>query len=349
VRLTTVVAAVPESIGFLPFAAGSGPSAAISALGLGGRQFDLDIEGFRLVVDEQADDAWLHELFSPALCEWLTRSPEGFSFELSDGVLCVSRDGHLTAESDLTSLCEDAGHLAAAIRAESLEEVDSGSVERSAAKEKPDPEELLVQRMLPLVSFSKPPANTVDALPVFRELVVRHPATWFVASFMALAWTLGINVIGGGIFGLLLNLPNPGLSVLIFEIVVLSISLYFSFRHQINSRSQRLAAEAFWHEYTKARELTQLEPRSFAASHARAGLPAAPQRVLSGSFGGRPGALMICGSGMRRGDTIALVAGPAGPVASLPFEVSAPGPSVETLDSHTARLVEALSQAPARP
>jgi hypothetical protein len=290
-------------------------------------------------------DEWLTELYSPAFAEWLLRSPDDFEWELADGVLVASRDGYLQKDADLTRLCEDAGHIAAAIREESLEEVDTGEAARTAAKAKSDPHQVFVDRTLARVKFDQPPADVDAARPRFRELVVRHPSTYLISIWMTLVWTLAINVIGGGIFGLLLNLPNPGRAVLIFEICVLTIVGFLTFRHEINDRSQRLALEAFWREYARSRGLRAEDPSTFAATHAKAELPGNPARVLSGSFDGVDASLMITGDGLKRGDTIALVAGAQGPVASTDFDVSAPGASTKALDAYSARLAAELKSA----
>ena len=82
---------------------------------------------------------WLAELLSPAFSEWIERSPEGFEWELADGVLCVSRDGNPRSGDELTALCTDAAHVCQTIREECLEEVDAGEARRSAAKA-PEPD-----------------------------------------------------------------------------------------------------------------------------------------------------------------------------------------------------------------
>jgi hypothetical protein len=330
---TAVVSRVPESIGFAPYL-GSG-------VALGTKSVELEGGGSVRAADG-VNEAWLREVFSPALSDWLKRSPDDFEWELSNGVLCVSRDGHLTQDDDLARLCTDAAHLASTVREQSLQEVDSGQAKRTAAKRKEDREATLVRLMLPLVKFDQPPADVVAAKPRFHELVVRHPSTYFVAAFMTIAIALGVNVIGGGIFGLLLNLPNPGRAVLIFEAIVITVVGFFTFRAQIRGRTATLAKEAFWAEYARSRRLRVEDPLSFAATHAKAELPGTPVRVMSGSFDGLEGALMITGDGFKRGDSIALVAGEQGPVASADFEVSAPGVSAAALDSYAAKLAAEL-------
>jgi hypothetical protein len=336
VRRTAVILRVPESIGFAPYI---GTGAVV-----GTRTFKLD-SGGSVRVAEGVDDAWLRELFSPALCDWVERSPDDLKWELSDGVLCVSRDGFVSGESELTSLCSDAAHLAQAVREESLEEVDSGQASRTAAKRKRDGNARVIRKMLGLVKFDEPPADVAAAQPRFHHVVVRHPSTYLVSLFMTVAITLGVNLIGGGIFGLLLNLSNPGRAVLVFEIIVVLVVGWFVFRTQIRSRTTELAKEAFWVEYARSRGLVDEDPLRFAATHAKAELPGAPIRVMTGSFDGVSGSLMVTGEGFKRGDSIALVAGESGPVASAEFQVSAPGASATVLDAYAAKLSAELRAA----
>ena len=332
---TAVVLRVPESIGFAPYL-GSGTG----VVG-GSKTVDL-VGGGSVRAADGVDEGWLRELFSPALSDWLERSPDDFEWELSNGVLSVSRQGYLTKDSDLLRLCADAAHLAGAIREESLEEVDSGQARRTAAKPKRDATKEMVKRLLPLVELDRPPSDVAEARPAFRSLVLRHPSTYFITAFMTVAITIGVNIFGGGIFGLLLNLPNPGLAVLIFEVIVVSVVGYFMFRHQVNSATDLLAQEAFWVEYARSRKLRVEDPLSFAATHAKAELPGTPVRLLTGRFGEVEGALMTTGDGLKRGESIALVAGETGPVASADFEVSAPGVSAAVLDRYSERLAAEL-------
>lgn len=337
VRRTAAVLRVPESIGFAPYLAGGG----IESIRLGTRNVKLD-GGGSIRADEGVDEAWLTELLSPAFAEWLARSPDDFHWELANGVLCASREGHLTGEVELSRLCEDAAHIAERVREESVEEVESGGARRSAAKRKRDAEAVMAERMLAGTTFETPPKDVASAAPQFRHHLSRHPSTYVVALFMTLAWMLGINIIGGGIFGLLLNLPNPGRAVLIFELSLFAIVGYLCLRHQINSMAARLARDGFWREYARGRELRAEDPGVFAATHAKAELPGSPERVLAGNLGGVQGALVVTGTGLKRGDVIAIVAGPDGPVASADLQVSAPGISAAALDSYVERLAGEL-------
>jgi hypothetical protein len=342
-KVTTAVVAVAESIGFAPYLADSAARTHGVHAGVAVKRVEV-AQDVKVWADEGIDESWMRELFSPALCDWLARSPAGFGWELSNGTLCAQATGHLTSERELVRLCEDASYLAGAVREESLEEVDSGSAARSAAKTKPDPAAKLRTRLLALADLDEPPANVAEARPVYREIVSRHPTTYAYALFMTLVWTLVINVIGGGIFGLLLSLPNKLVSVAVFELIVLTTVGYFTIRHEINDRSDKLAKEAFWRGFAESRGLIEIDARTFAATHAKAGLPGAPLRVLAGTLGGIEGALMLTGEGLKRGDAIALVRGPIGPTATADFSVSAPGASAAALDSYIERLAAELRE-----
>jgi hypothetical protein len=67
---------------------------------------------------------------------------------------------------------------------------------------------------------------------------------------------------------------------------------------------------------------------------------------MTGSFDGIPGSLLVTGDGFTRGDSIALVAGSAGPTATAEFDVSAPGASAKALDDYAAELVMDLRTRP---
>ena len=155
---------------------------------------------------------------------------------------------------------------------------------------------------------------------------------------------LGVNIIGGGIYGLLLNLGNPGRAVIVYQLILLAIIGPLVLRSQINGTSQKLAAQGFWNEYARSHHLTLEDPTTFAATHAKANLPGAPKRVMTGILGGAERSLMLTGDGDKRGDLIALVAGENGPTASAPFDVSAPGPSTAALDSYVERLAGELGK-----
>ncbi len=157
---------------------------------------------------------------------------------------------------------------------------------------------------------------------------------------------LAINVVGGGIYGLLLTVGDPLVNVLVYQVFLLILVGTLSFRSVTGSVAKIASEEAFYRGYAKANGLTAVEPLQFAAEHAEADLPGKPLRVFEGSFGGSPGALMLTGAGRERGDRIALVRGPRGPTAVTELDVSAPGVSAAALDELTQTLVLDLETAP---
>jgi hypothetical protein len=343
---TAAIVRVPESIGFLPYLA-SGPT---MILGRETKTKELD-GGGSVRVSAGANDAWLTELFSPAFAEWLSRNPAGFDWELCDGVLCASRDGHIADETELQALCDDTEHIAATIREQCLQEVDTGEAQRTAAKTTSNRKvgAKLSDAILARTTFDHPPADVQSARPQFRHLLVRHPSIYFNALWITLLIMIGVNIIAGGLYGLLLNLGNPGQAVIIYQVILFVIIFPLVLRSQINGMSSDLASNGFWSEYIRTHHLTEEDPSTFAATHAKANLPGAPIKVLTGELGGVQGSLMITGDGSKRGDVIALVAGEAGPVASAPFDVPAPGISTAALDSYTKRLADELREQQATP
>jgi len=336
---TAAVVRVPESMGFAPYL-GSGRMATTAHLV---KSVDLD-SGKSVWAADGANDSWLAELFSPAFTQWLSRNPDEFEWELSGGVLCASLKGHVRDETRLTALCDDTAHIAGRIREECLEEVELGQAKRTAAKptKRQTATDKLAAAILEGTTFAKPPTDVASTRPQFRDHIVRHPSTYLTSLWFTLWIMLAINIIGGGIYGLLLNLGNPGQAVIIYQVILFAIVFPLVLRRRINGLSERLSTQGFWREWARTHDLTEEEPTTFAATHAKANLPGAPMRVYSGGFGGVQGWLMFTGEGDKRGDVIALVAGEQGPTAAEPFDVSAPGPSTAALDGYVTQLAAKL-------
>ena len=340
-KRTAAVLRIPESIGFAPYLSAAGDGVVLAM-----KTFDLD-GGGSIVAAKGINDQWLAELFSPAFTAWLHRNPDDFKWELTDGVLCVYRDDYMTKESELSALCTDAAHIATTIREECLEEVEGGEAKRTAARAaEPTGRDKVVSAVLARTTFDTPPADVTSTLDQFRQVVTRIPGTYLSAFFKTLLWMLAVNIIGGGIYGLLLNLPNPGTAVLVYQGILFVIIGFFVLRSTINGTSKQLASEAFWQQYANRRGLTFESPSEFAATHAKAELPGNPVRVMTGTFDGIQGSLLVTGDGLKRGDSIALVAGESGPTATADFDVSAPGPSATALDRFAADLVLDLKTRP---
>lgn len=341
-RHTAVVMRVPEAIGYAPFlqlgrASGYAPEA---------KSFE-PVPGMKVRADPGVDEGWLTELLSPAFCEWLQRSPSDFGAELKRGVLTVFRDGHLRDRGELRSLCEDAAKIAERLREEAFEEVESGggAVAKAAAPDRVTRLAALVERELKL---GDPPAHVESRLAESRQLAGRSHALAVGVVTSTILWMIGVNVIGGGIYGLLLNLPSRGWVILGYQVLLAAIIGPLIWRSRTSNVAKRASEEAFWSGYAESHDLTPVDPLRFAAEFAQAELPAQPVRVFEGSFGGAPGHLVLTGSGRTRGDQIALVRGPRGPIATTELNVSAPGISTKALDEHIATLVMDLETQPRR-
>jgi hypothetical protein len=342
---TAVVLRVPESMGYAPYLQ-MGRAIGLSAITAGAKTIEVP-PGLRVLADPGIDERWLAELFSPAFSEWLSRSPDDFGAELISGVLVVLRDGHHADATTLTNLCTDAAKIADAIRDEAVEEVESGGGAVAKAKA-PSRDEAVAAALVPKLGGSGPPAHVESTLATSRDLAVRTPAVWGMAVRTTILWILGVNVVGGGIYGLLLNLPNPKLVVLIYQVILLLIIGPIVFRKKTSSIAKTSAEEAFWLGFAKSHDLKPVEPLRFSAEYAEAGLPGKPVRVFEGLFGGTAGHLMTTGDGRERGQQIALIRGPHGPTATTELNVSAPGISTAALDGFIETLLLDLETAPAQ-
>lgn len=342
---TAVVIRVPESMGYAPY------------LQIGG-EFPLSIgiakakslepaPGVRVRADAGVDDGWLNELFSPAFSEWLQRSPDGFGAELADGVLVVLREGNLTKQSDLEMLCSDAHRIAEEIRSEAIEEVESGG--GSVAKPpEPDRKTQIALGIVRDLEADGPPAHVEATLVEARDHAARSGTVIGSTIKSTILIMLAVNVIGGGIYGLLLNLGDPLKATLIYQLILLVIIGPLRFRSIIGNVAVTASQEAFYQGYERERQLHDVDPLRFSAEHAEANLPGKPVRVMEGVFGGVAGSLMLTGDGRERGQQIALVRGPKGPTAVTELNVSAPGISTAALDEFVATLVLDLDTAPSQ-
>jgi hypothetical protein len=347
-RLTAVITRISETMGFAPYLSG-GSSGHIN-LTLESEQHEIG--GVQIRAAAGVDPGWLNELISPSVADWLSRSPNGFGFELADGVLTVVVDGHETSGAKLTRLCEDAAFIANALREESIEEASSGQAKRSAAKRERNARDRRVEHLLPYVDFSRRrPAHVADAIGPYQDVARRAPVTYVGAAWTAFLITLVISVISSGIYGLLLTVGDPLRNALIWELGLFVVVFFFTLRSRINGDAKACAEEAFYREYAAERDLTLSDPLEFAAVHAEADLPGKPARVLSGAFSGPSGtvvgALALTGDGLERGQHGSLIAGLKGPTATAELDVAQPGISAAYLDELTQTLLLDLATAPA--
>jgi hypothetical protein len=351
-RFTLVVTRIPESIGFVPYLGFSGPGSHLSASAGGEDMAPIHMDKSEVLKRASAfaykgtRETWLAQLLSPAMWQWLERCDEDFGFELANGVLVVGREDYLTEEPQLTAVCEDAAHLASALREESLEEVGTGG-EAEAAKD-PDAEDPRMEAALRDVAVAAP-ADVTAAVPAFTSHARSSPYTLFRALRFAVLLTLVLNVPAVAVPIILIGESQWVLLAAIEGALILLI-FFFAFRSRVRACGTKYSEEAFYRAYAAERELKLEEPLHFAAGHVEAKLPFKPDRVFSGPLPGGPtnGSLVLAGDGTKRSDRIAVVAGPNGPVAEAELRAEAPGISAKLLDSYAERLAKELAAAAAK-
>lgn len=341
-KFTLAVTQVPESIGFLPYMGFSGPGSKLSPNVGSTEMAKVDLgerpgfEGSSAYAYKGTSETWLAQLLSPALVQWLERSDDDWGFELANGVLCAGRDGYLTEPAELERVCEDAAHLAAAIREESVEEVEGRSSTLDAAKD-PDASDPAMEKALAKVK-TQPPAYLTAALPAYRTHARGSGETFLRALRYALLLTLVLNIPGAAV-PIVLAVQGAWAVLAAIEGILFLAIFFFAFRSRVRTTSRKYAEEDFFRSYAQARGLKLEEPLHFAASHAEAKLPFKPDRAMSGPLpGGGEGALVLCGDGSKRSDRVAVVLGPKGPVAEAALEAEAPGLSTKDLDGYCERL-----------
>jgi len=340
-RFAIVVTSVPQSIGFMPSLGFHGAESEMSGIGAGLEQMvqvDLDghagLKGSRCYRYEGASETWTRRLFSPALIDWLARSEAELGFELADGVLTTGRrriGGDL-----LVGLCEEAAHLTEAIAAESDEDSNTGVAAGDAAKD-PDANDPRMEEALRAIAVD-PPESIGAAERVFRRHLARSPRTLIRALSYATAITLLLNIPGAAIPILLAAAGSWG-ALAAIEGGLIAIFAFFVFRKDLRASGRKYAAEAFWRNYAERRGMKLEEPLRFAATHADAKLPFRPDRVLTGPLpGGGEGSFCIYGDGSKRADRVAVVAGPAGPVAESELEAEPQGLTTKDLGTYLEQL-----------
>jgi hypothetical protein len=352
-RFTIVVTAVPQSIGFMPSLGFAGAESEMTGIGgsleevervdLGGH---AGLKGSHCYRYRGASEMWTRRLFSPGLVDWLARSEPDFGFELADGVLTSGRKGHLTDAAALTTLCEEAAHLTQAIAAESDEDSNSGMAGSNAAKD-PKANDPRMEEALRAIAVD-PPESIGAAEPVFRRHLARSPATFIHALSYAIAITLLLNIPGAAL-PIVLGVQGAWTALAAIELGLVVIFAFFIYRKDLRSSTRKYAVETFWRSYAKSRGLKLEEPLRFAATHAEAKLPFRPDRVLAGPLpGGGEGCFCILGDGSKRADRVAVVAGPAGPVAESELEAEPQGLTTKDLDTYLEQLAGEDREAPPR-
>lgn len=340
-RFTIVVTSVPQSIGFMPSLGFHGPESEMTGSGAGlGQMVQVDLEGHaglkgsRCFRYKGASEVWTKRLFSPALIDWLARSEPDLGFELADGILTTGRariGGDL-----LVGLCEEAAHLTEAIAAESDQDSNTGLAAGDAAKD-PNAVDARMEEALGAIAVD-PPESIGAAEPTFRRHLARSPRTFIHAFAYATAITLVLNIPGAAI-PILLAVAGSWVALAAIELGLIAIFAFFIFRKDVRNSGRKYAAEAFWRDYAKQRGMKLEEPLRFAATHADAKLPFRPDKVLVGPLpGGGEGCFCVLGDGSKRTDRVAVVIGPAGPVAESELEAEPQGLTTKDLDTYLEQL-----------
>ena len=340
-RFTIVVTSVPQSIGFMPSLGFHGAESEMTGIGAGLDQMvqvDLGghagLKGSRCYRYKGASETWTRRLFSPALIDWLARSEPDLGFELADGVLTTGR--RPVGGEHLAGLCEEAAHLTEVIAAESDEDSNTGLAAGHAAKD-PQASDPRMEEALRAIAID-PPQSIGAAEGIFHKHLARSPRTFINAFSYAIAITLLLNIPGAAI-PILLAVAGSWVALAAIEIGLVVIFAFFIFRKDLRGSGRKYAAEAFWRSYAEARGMRLEEPLRFAATHAEAKLPFRPDRVLTGPLpGGGEGSFCVSGDGSKRTDRVAVVAGPAGPVAESELEAEPQGLTTKDLDTYLEQL-----------
>ena len=349
-HFTIVVAELPESIGFVPNLGFSGSASQFSPMAGSSQTESVDLgenralDGCSAFAYRGTSKTWLPQLFSPALLDWLARSDEDFGFELANGVLCVGRSSRLDDAQGLEGVWKDGGHLAAAIRKECMEEVESGDAAADSAQEVNARDD----RMEAALAAARVPSPEAvgSARPAFNSVLLRKPSTYFGGIGRGIAIWLVVNLF---LLALTINVYVQADSTTqsvttAIEAVLLLLFVFFGLRRVVRGRSEKYAAEAFYRAYAADRNLTLEPPLHFAATHAEAKLPFKPDRVFTGTLpGGLEGSLALSGDGSKRSDQIAMVAGPRGPYATEELQAEAGGITAKLLDGYVQKLEEAVT------
>ncbi|MBS1844590.1 MAG: hypothetical protein JST53_09265, partial [Actinobacteria bacterium] len=342
-RFTIVVTTVPQSIGFMPSLGFAGSDSDMT--GLGGELEEVErvdlgghagLKGCRCYRYKGASEMWTRRLFSPGFVDWLARSEDDFGFELADGVLTTSRTDYLGDAAALTGLCEEAAHLTEVIAAESDQDSESGTAAGNAAKD-PKAVDQRMEDALGAIAVD-PPESIGAAEPVFRRHLRHSPATFIHAISYAVAITLLLNIPGMAI-PIVLSVQGAWTLLAAIELGLVLTCAFFIFRKDLRTSGRKYAAEAFWRDYADKRHMKLEEPLHFAATHAEAKLPFRPDRVMSGPLpGGGEGAFCVYGDGSKREDRVAVLAGPAGPIAEAELEAEPQGLTTSDLDTYLDQL-----------
>jgi hypothetical protein len=297
-ELTVVVSRVPESLGFVrAFSCRSKQIEVVRSyeeLEYLGKWRRLQLESTRfnelyeLDVLEGQREAWIRQLFSPVFIDRLaSEAADGFCFELNEGHLCVAEPKHITEPAQLDRLCEAAADVAARIRQESLEDVGSGEEYRGDRAQ-----DAKVRRKVAEVRWATPPQSP-------REAAKRFSSRWDIGwrpYLRALAWGVGIGVVGAGIALVLPGIDSSTATILAVVAGLVGLLAFFLvIMSAAGAQAARLAIEAYAIEFAKSHGFELEDRYEFHARLAQVPLPGRAQHAMRGNLpSGQPATLAFC-------------------------------------------------------
>jgi hypothetical protein len=283
-----VVVACPESRGFLPvlLCRDRRTKKGSPLVGYELKQVETESVQLRrrydLEVEHHQDEGWQRELFSPAFILWLVKEPPaGFGFELAEGTLCVSLEGHLSDPVELDRLLALAAHVAERIRRESLEEVGLKGEDAFRSTLVWDARE--VDEAVSKVSFAKAPLDVPSAVKQFGGIAGRHPSVLLATIPQSLKIFL---VLGGapGLIALAIGLAPSSLPYLLAPLAC--VSIWLAWRMKRYPRAARYGLEAFLRWYARLERLELEDGRRVQATYPSLDLPGRVSKAMSGPIPG---------------------------------------------------------------
>jgi hypothetical protein len=255
-ELTVVVSKVPASLGFVRAMSCRSRNVKVVRsyrdLDHLGKWRQLELESakfnqlYELEVLEGQREAWVRQLFSPSFIDRLaSEAADGFCFELNEGHLTVAEPGLLSEPAELDRLCEAAADVAARIRTESMEDVETRGEEYAGDREFHEQ----LRRQVEKVDWRTPPDSPRAAARAYQN----STGIGIKPYLRGLAW--GIAVGGGGAaIALLVPGFDTSTSVIIAAIAILVglLVAVLVVSAAAGPRALRLGLEAFMIEFARS-------------------------------------------------------------------------------------------------
>ena len=281
-RYTVLSTLVPESVGFVPLLLCRHRR---TARGLDDeadpdypKRRSLELESavvrqrYRIEISDEQDPQWMRELFSPSFVAWLAeRAPEGMSFELVDGALCVSLPGHDEDPASVERLVAAAAHVAGRLRREAYEEESGSGIAHTAAA---DERAARLRSKLAKVEWPEPPRDARRASRAYLRVAAHEFRPWAGALIMSALVFVGVYRELVGESGRVA--VAAGTAILAFAMTAIAL---------VWRSATRYGSEAFVREYARSRGFRLQDGRRFHAEHVRLPLPGVAEHAMSGPPG----------------------------------------------------------------